>query len=460
MPKRNLFIVLVMLAGSVVAWLARDHAGHGRRFAEALAGIERGHLEPVDPRGLFDTAMAAVFATLDEHSAWLGTDGREPRGAVAEREFGGVGIELAAADPLRGIAVVGPVLASPAWHAGIAAGDRILAIDGIPAGQFTLEEACRRLRGVPGTTVSLTVASAAGGTDAAAATTREVPLRRERVEMETVLGDRRRPDGSWEWMVEGEPGVALLRITSFGDRTAEAVRSAVDAIAVRMAADASAAGDAAAAAGLLIVDLRGNAGGQAAAAVEVCDLFLDDGVIVSTRRRSPAGGNAAVSATSDTRRATRGAAVPDVPMAVLVDGLTAHVAEVVAACLQDHRRAVVVGSRTFGHGTVQSIVPLADGSGSFRLTTAEYLRPGGGAIHRWDTPGGDDSAWGVSPDAGAAITPTGRQLEAWRDWRRQRDLVPAKHDGAVAVDPPSLAVLPRRVDAVLTRAIDVLRGLP
>ena len=135
-------------------------------------------------------------------------------------------------------------------------------------------------------------------------------------------------------------------------------------------------------------------------------------------------------------------------------------AEVVAACLQDHGRARVVGSRSFGKGTVQTVIPLSDGSGLVKLTTAEYLRPSLANIHRR----GDDDAsdiWGVSPDRGCEITPTGRQMEALASWRRGRDVVPPKNAPmAEAAEPVSYALVPRQVDPVLAAAIDVIGRRP
>jgi carboxyl-terminal processing protease len=362
MPKRNLFVLIMMVVTAVVAWLARDRAGHGRRFAEVLGAIERTYLEPVDQQSLFDAAMEGVFSRLDEHSAFVVGERREQLESLLDQEFGGVGLELAKGEALHaskahgGIAVVSPVLGSPAWHAGIAAGDRILAIDGVSTQPMSLAEAFRRLRGRPGTPVLLSVVSSDTARTAGHEgdeTARDIALVREVVKTESVLGDYRRQDGSWEWMIEGEPDAAMIRITNFGERTADELRRAVEAIASRMSGgerqpsedmptDHVRQGPR----GVLVVDLRGNAGGLLSAAVEVCDIFLDDGVIVSTKGRAgrDAGTAADDAASLDVRRATRGAALADVPMAVLVDGLTASAAEVVAACLQDHGRAIVVAA--------------------------------------------------------------------------------------------------------------------
>jgi carboxyl-terminal processing protease len=484
MPERNLFVLIMMVVTAVVAWLARDRAGHGRRFAEVLGAIERTYLEPVDQQSLFDAAMEGVFSRLDEHSAFVVGDRRDQLESLLDQEFGGVGLELSKPDPHGGIAVVSPVFGSPAWQAGIAAGDQILAIDGVSTLQMPLVEAFRRLRGRPGAAVLLSVASplaASSGAEGTDGPARDIALVREIVRTESVLGDRRRGDGTWEWMVEGEPAAATIRITNFGERTADEVRRAVEAITSRMTgardqADQQpeaeqrpegnqqsegykqAEGHRKRSSGVLILDLRGNAGGLLSAAVEVCDMFLDDGVIVSTKGRVLGGQGAGdAETTGDVRRATRGAALADLPMAVLVDGLTASAAEVVAACLQDHGRAIVVGSRTFGKGTVQSILPLSDGSGLLKLTTSEYLRPSRANIHRRNDDDDGDTDWGVSPDRGCEITPTGRQIEALQAWRRNRDIVSPKDGWGGAVEPESQSSQPRRVDPVLAKAVDALR---
>lgn len=443
MPKRNIFVLIVMIVAGGIAWLAREHTQHGRRFGEVLAAIDGAYIDPVDRQALFDAAMEGVFSRLDEHSAFVTGAGRRQLEAALEQEFGGVGLELAENAASRELEVVSPVFGSPAWRSGIAAGDRILAIDGIATRDMPLPEALRRLRGAVGTPVAIVVDAAAeepGGPRSR----RTVTLVREGVKTESVLGDRRRTDGSWDWEIEGEPGTWFVRITSFGDRTAAELRRALDAIGDSQAtAESPARG--------LVIDLRGNPGGLLAAAVECCDHLLDDGVIVSTRGRAAAGDVVAV----DVRKATRGAAVAGLPIAVLVDGLTASAAEVMAACLQDHGRAVVVGSRTFGKGTVQSLLPLSDGSGLVKLTTSEYVRPSQANI---DRRADDDAAttWGVMPDTGCEIMPSGRQVELAKQWRRSRDAVApiGRSQPAVAM---SHATLPRQMDVALAAAIDRLR---
>ena len=432
MPIRNLVFLAVAGLVCLAAWAARERDARGRRFGEVLGHIDRAYLEPVDGESLFAAAVEAAVGRLDEHSAFLRDDDRDALESLLDQQFGGIGLELGVDDRTRALTVLAPLPGSPAWRAGIVAGDRIEAIDGVPTAGLPIREAVRRLRGRPGDSVRLRVASPPRETldPAAAAAARDVTLVRETVKVESVLGDRRRPDGTWDWMLEEEPGVAFVRIVSFGDHTAADLDAALEAIERETSGGLRG----------LVLDLRGNPGGLLSAACETCDRFLDEGVIVSTAgRRSPAD---AAEATT-VRRAEPGAALPGVPLVVLVDGLTASAAEIVAACLQDHGRATVVGSRTFGKGTVQSILPLSDGRSLLKLTTSEYLRPSRVAIHR--RPGdGDGAVWGVSPDAGYELTPTAEQLERTRVWRRARDVADR---GATA------AATPRTADPVLATGL-------
>jgi carboxyl-terminal processing protease len=439
MPKRNVILLVATCLVGLVALAARERSGPAQRFGEVVGAIERGYFQHVDGDALFVAAVEGAVATLDENSAYLRDEGRDELEAALDQRFGGIGLELALDEARGQPVVVAPVFRSPAWRAGIAAGDLVTAIDGKPTQGLPLRDAVQRLRGRVGEPVSLTllpVTLPADTLDPAAAKPtvepREVSLVRELVEVESVQGDRRQADGSWEWMLEGEPGVASIRIASFGERTAAEVRAAAEAIARAPGVRG------------LVLDLRDNPGGLLQAAVEVADLFLDDAVIVATRGRD------AEAAGGDERRATAGQELAGVPMAVLVDGLSASAAEIVAACLQDAGRATVVGSRTFGKGTVQTLLPLADGRGLLKLTTAEYLRPSRTPIHR--RPGaGDDEPWGVMPEAGFEVTPTAEAAERLREWRRRRETaLPPGSSAATASGGP----LPREIDAVLAKALD------
>ncbi|MFM7137450.1 MAG: S41 family peptidase [Planctomycetota bacterium] len=437
MPKRNVILLVATCLVGLVSLVARERSGHAQRFGEVLGAIERDYFQHVDGDTLFVAAVEAAVATLDENSAYLQDAGRDELESALDQRFGGIGLELALDPVTAHPIVVAPVFGSPAWRAGITAGDLVTAIDGEPTQGRPLRDSVQQLRGPVGERVALSVLPVkqpAETLDPSAprplVAAREVSLVRELVEVESVQGDRRRADGSWEWMLEGEPGVAYLRISSFGERTAQEVAAAIAAIA----GEAGVRG--------LVLDLRDNPGGLLQAAVEVCDLFLDEGAIVAMRGRD-AGAEG-----GDERRATAGEALAGVPVAVLVDGLSASAAEIVAACLQDAGRAKVVGGRTFGKGTVQTLLPLADGRGLLKLTTAEYLRPSREPIHR--RPGaGDDEAWGVMPEDGFEVTPTAEAVERLRDWRHRRETALPPGASAAARGP-----LPREIDAVLAKALD------
>jgi carboxyl-terminal processing protease len=444
MPKRNIVLLVVTCLVSLVAWAARERSGHARRFGEVLAAIERNYYDEVDGEHLFTTAVEAAVSGLDEHSAYLRDAGREELESALDQAFGGVGLELALDKATGQPVVVSPVYDSPAWRAGVAAGDLITAVDGRGTAGRPLRDTVERLRGRLGEPVTCTILPAPRPQETLdpAVTEqpraiREVRLLREVIEVESVQGDRRRPDGSWDWLLEGESGVAYLRIVSFGERTAAELTAALEAISH----EAELRG--------VVLDLRGNPGGLLQAAVDVCDAFLDEGVIVATRGRHAATEPAML----DERRATAGQLLAGVPLAVLVDGLTASAGEIVAACLQDSGRAAVVGSRTFGKGTVQALLPLSDDRGLLKLTTAEYLRPSREAIDR-PRGAGDDAPWGVRPDAGYEVAPPAEAVERVRDWRRGRGVVPVAGGAAAAA---VSSALPREIDAVVARAVEALQ---
>ena len=437
MPKRNLLLLSLITAMSLVAWLARDHGREARQIGEVLGAIERSYLRPVDPDELATAAIDGIVAALDEHSAVVDGAARRELEAALDQEFGGVGLELTSAP--EGIVVHAPIVGGPAWRAGIAAGDAIVAIDGVDTRGLAVRDAVAILRGDIGSSVVLGLRRAVAdrGIDGVRAVDegRSVTLLREVVRTQSVLGDRRLSDGSWDWFVEGEPGVGFVRITSFGERTAAELDAALATIAAAPALRG------------LVIDLRGNPGGLLTAAVDVCDRFLDDGLIVSMRRRGA--GRVDV---MEPRRATPGAVLAGVPIAVLVDGLTASAAEIVAACLQDHARAVVVGTRSFGKGTVQSIMPLSDGRRLLKLTTAEYVRPRAGG----DSERSAHGAWAVAPDAGREIDVTAQARAALETWRRRRDAPPVSGADGQPEAGVSAGDLPRQIDSVLALALEAL----
>jgi carboxyl-terminal processing protease len=222
-------------------------------------------------------------------------------------------------------------------------------------------------------------------------------LERAIIPVESVLGDRRWDDGSWDYQLDDDPRIVYVRLVTFGENSVQEVRSALQ----------KTEGEA------ILLDLRDNAGGLLTAAVEICDQLIAGGTIVTIRGRD---GRIRDHFTASPQTSVP----PDVPMAVLVNNYSASASEIVAACLQDHQRAVVVGERTWGKGTVQNVVEVEGGKAALKLTTASYWRPSGDNIHRLKEDEEDDQ-WGVRPSAGLDVELTAEEADAVRTARRRKD---------------------------------------
>jgi carboxyl-terminal processing protease len=227
-----------------------------------------------------------------------------------------------------------------------------------------------------------------------------VSVKREKIHVETVLGDRRGDDGHWDVFLDPAERIGYLRVTAFSRDTAAELKTALKKLH-----DGKVRG--------LILDLRFNPGGLLTTAVEVSDLFLAEGRIVSTKgRNSP----------ERVWNAKKPPKFADVPLVVLVNRYSASASEIVAACLQDHHRAGVVGERTWGKGSVQNVIEMEEGRSAIKLTTAAYLRPSGKNIHRFPDAKETDE-WGVTPDKGYVLKLDNDELYRLLDYRRDRDIL-------------------------------------
>jgi carboxyl-terminal processing protease len=320
-------------------------------FARALAHIEASHVEPPDQDRLIYGAIRGMVEELDPHSTFLDPDEYRILANDTEGQFGGIGVEIDVRDGW--LTVHGVNEGTPAERGGVQPGDRFLTIDGWAARDMPVSEAVRRMRGDPGTEVRIRLRRE-NVEDAV-----ELTLTREVIHVEAVEA-RVLPDR-----------VVYVRVRTFQETATDELRAALD----RAVDETRSAGGVAG----VLLDLRGNPGGLLDEAVRMSDEFLEDGVIVSTRGR---GGELL-----DEARARRGGTRPPWPMVVLVDHFSASAAEIVAGALQDHHRAIVVGSRTWGKGSVQNIVELPDGS-ALKLTIARYYTPDGTSIQ----------AHGIDPD--------------------------------------------------------------
>ena len=354
--------------------------------------VERNYVTEVDRRELIEAAVRGVMARLDPYSSYIGPEEIERFRATVESEFGGIGIQIAMDE--GDLIIFSPIYGTPAYKAGLLAGDRILEIDGNSTEDYTIDDAVARLKGKEGTAVELTIIHPHRDEK------ETVSVKREKIHVETVLGDRRGEDGHWDLFLESAERIGYLRITAFSRDTAAELKSALKKLQ-----DAKMRG--------LILDLRFNPGGLLTSAVDVSDLFLAEGRIVSTKgRNSP----------ERIWNAKKTAKFADVPLVVLVNRYSASASEIVAACLQDQHRAAVVGERTWGKGSVQNVIELEEGRSAIKLTTAAYLRPSGKNIHRFPDAKETDE-WGVTPDKGYVLKLTEDELYKLLDYRRDRDVL-------------------------------------
>ncbi|MBS1199944.1 MAG: carboxyl-terminal processing protease [Proteobacteria bacterium] len=313
-----------------------------RLMAEVIDRIKDEYVDPVDDHELMQHAIRGMLSSLDAHSAFLDEDDLEDLQIASEGSYSGIGIEVSFEDGL--IIIVAPLEGSPAERAGLATGDIIVAIDGHEVKAAGLSESVGRMRGEPGTRVRVTI-----DRDGSAEPL-EFSIERAEIELASVR---------WAML---DPGYGYLRISQFSDTTRPDLERALRALQDGAGGPLGGA----------VLDLRGNPGGVLEAGVEVADLFLDRGLIVSATGR-----------TKDARfsmEATPGDVLRGAPIVVLVDGGSASASEIVAGALHDNGRATLVGRTTFGKGSVQTVLPLSGGR-AIKLTTSRYYTPSGTSIH-------------------------------------------------------------------------------
>jgi carboxyl-terminal processing protease len=397
MPRRSFLILLIATAVSYVCYARGDHDPYCRYVASGLAAIREDALDPAPSPDLFDGAMQGMVDVLrrrgDPHSQFLNAAEAGPLRNEIHQQFGGIGVRIGFEGDPPQLKIVGPIEPNtPAGRAKLLPGDRILQIDGQPTAGMNKRDVLALLVGEPSTSVRLTIRSQHESQ------ARTIELVRDVIEIDSILGDRHGPDGHWLFALEDDPRIAQIRIVSFGDRTALEFATVLPQLlgnGVRA----------------IVLDLRDNAGGSLGAAVAVCEMLLPAGkMIVETRGRG------------QTVRQTYSTKVDgkyyDLPVTVIVNQNSASAAEIVAACLQDHRRAVVVGQQSFGKGTVQQLLPL--GKSLLKLTWASFRRPSGANIHHtMGTPA--DAVWGVMPDTGYEHKLSPDEYAAYTAYRDQRD---------------------------------------
>jgi carboxyl-terminal processing protease len=320
-----------------------------RTFSDVFANIKNNYVEPVDDKVLIDNAVRGMLAGLDPHSAYLDADAYAELQVGTSGEFGGLGIEVGMEDGF--VKVIAPIDDTPAKAAGVEAGDVIVRLDETPVKGLTLKEAVDMMRGKPGTDITLTIVREGQASPLKTTITRAV------IKVKSVKSRML------------EDGYGYIRITQFQSSSGENLVQAVSALKKESGGKLKG----------VVLDLRNNPGGVLNAAVDVADAFLKKGLIVYTEGRSE---SSRVEFNATNRDVLDGA-----PIVVLVNGGSASASEIVAGALQDHKRAIIMGSRTFGKGSVQTILPMNDGN-ALKLTTARYYTPSGRSIQ----------AEGITPD--------------------------------------------------------------
>jgi carboxyl-terminal processing protease len=358
-------ILLAVLAFQIPGTLAQRDTDYS--FVRTLVDIHRqvagNYVDAVDEPRLREGAIEGMLGQLDPFTMYVPPARQEEFDRLLEGSFKGVGIQLNQLDN-GAIEVVTPIEGSPAFKAGVLAGDIILKVNGESIEGLRLPEVIQRVGGPLGTEVKMTVRHVTGEEA-------ELTMTREEIIIPQLKGYEREQDGSWDYYIADDPKVAYVRMTQFTSDIADKLRDVVTPLYNEGMKG-------------LILDLRFNPGGRLEEAIQVVDLFLSSGTIVSTRGRSRP---------ERSWSATDSGTLPFFPMIVLVNEHSASASEIVAGSLMDNRRAVVIGQRTYGKGSVQEVIPLDSKGGELKLTVAYYYLPSGRLVHRKK----DATDWGVQP---------------------------------------------------------------
>jgi carboxyl-terminal processing protease len=387
-----LLVVLTLSLGGSAASKGTDNAAtyeQLRLFTEVLSIVQSQYVDEVPPKDLIYNAIKGTLRGLDPHSSFLDPDSYREMQVETSGIFGGLGIEITLKDDI--LTVVTPIDGTPAYRAGLHTGDRIIKIDGLSTKDMQLADAVKRMRGKPGSKVTITVVRE-GWTEP-----KDYDIVREQIRVQSVK------------VLEMGDGVEYIKLRQFQEQSPHDIEAALE----RGSKNGMKA---------LVLDLRNNPGGLLTAAVEVSEKFIEDGKLVVYTEGRVRNQNMRFSA-----HAKRG--YPTMPMVVLINQGSASASEIVAGALQDWGRATIVGTQSFGKGSVQTIIPLSDGSG-LRLTTAKYFTPKGRSIH----------GKGITPDVVVEIP---------------KDPNPPKERPLPSTDPLD----DLRKDVQVQKALDVLKGI-
>ncbi len=408
--------------------------------------ILRNYVEPVDETKLQQGAIEGMLSELDPYTNYFSKEEFTAFDRSTHGQFSGIGAEMAQ-DPVTGqFSILSPLEDSPALKAGIYAGDLILKVNNESLDGLTIKDLMSKVSGPPGSTLTMLVVHEGEKTPV------QVTVKRAVVTVQSVKGCKHDEQGGWDFLIDPERRIAYVRITTFMENTAEELDKGLLPL---LNSPKGLRG--------IILDLRFNPGGLLSAAIEVSNRFIDDGVIVSTRGRNPQNDFVA--------RAKKEGVYPNVPVVVLINEYSASASEIVSGCLKDHGRALLIGTRSFGKGSVQNIITLDGGQHSLKMTTAYYYLPNGSNIMRKK----GATTWGVDPDPQFLIPLTIEENRQLLRSRMNAEIIHIHHSTTIpaavypvhgAANPAPATQSSELYDRQLQRAVDVLiahqefQGLP
>jgi carboxyl-terminal processing protease len=409
-----------------------------RLIVDVLDEVDHKYVKELDPeakRKLVEDMINGGLERLDPHSVFINAHRYKQFNKESVGKFGGVGIQISNEPGI--LTVISPLVGTPAYEAGVLAGDLIVKIDGKSTENMTQNEAVDLIQGEPGRQIVLTVLHEGSKEPV------DLEMTRAMIQVQSVLGDVRKTDnaGEWDFMIDKQNKIGYVRLVTFSETAGEELRKVIEQLQKEGVRG-------------LILDLRLNPGGLLKEAVEVSDMFLTEGRIVSTKGR-----NSQEEVYDAQARDTLLVPYEKYPMAILINRYSASASEIVAAALQDHKRAVIIGERSYGKGSVQNIIKMENGSSALKLTTASYWRPSGKNIHRFPD-SKDTDEWGVKPDEGFEVKMKSEERGDYIRYRRDRDIIHGK-PGAPAPAKPKTEPgkdKPPFVDRVLEKALDHIRS--
>lgn len=422
-------LLIALLAFHLPGTMAQRESDYAfvRRLVDIHRQISGNYVEPIEDEKLEQGALDGMFGQLDPFSMYVPPQKQAEFDRMLDGSFEGVGIQLNQNEKTKQIEVITPIEGSPAFKAGVFAGDIILKVNGDEIAGLSIQEVTKKIKGKVGSTVTLRVRHTTGEEV-------DLTMSRQEIVVPTVKGFKRMQNNDWDWYVLKDPKIGYLRITQFTpdttDRIKEALTGSKDGKWKGLMNDGMKG---------LILDLRFNPGGRLDQAVQLVDLFIDKGVIVSTKGRNRP---------ENVVRATQSGTLGYFPMIVLVNEHSASASEIVAGSLMDNQRALVIGERTYGKGSVQELINLDGNQGELKLTVAYYYLPSGRLVHKKK----DATDWGVAPQIAVPMT---------EEQEKQVMIELDQHDRFLPPVPRKTtqpATQPASADLQLQRAVDTMIG--